>query len=101
VLRGTPYADRLLGLGGDDRLMGAAGNDLLVGGRGRDRLVGGPGADQLVGGPGRDTSDGGAGADVLRMRDGVRDVVRCGAGRDRATVDRGDVVQGCEVVQRG
>lgn len=100
VLRGTPYADRLLGLGGDDRLLGGGGDDLLDGGRGADRILGGAGRDQLVGGPGLDTGDGGPGADALRMRDGVRDVVRCGAGRDRATVDRVDRVIGCEVVRR-
>ena len=108
-LRGTAGADRILGRGGADRLLGLAGADCLSGGTGRDRLEGGRGddtlegglgADLLIGGTGRDLLAGGAGADVIRARDGVRDTVRCGPGRDTAVVDRRDVVTGCEVVAR-
>jgi serralysin len=59
------------------------GNDVLSGARGNDRIVGGPGVDLLSGGDGKD---------VLRAANGTRDVVRCGAGRDRAVVDRKDSV---------
>jgi Ca2+-binding RTX toxin-like protein len=44
--------------------------------------------------------DGGAGNDRISARDGERDRVRCGPGRDTAIVDRGDRVKGCEVVKR-
>jgi hypothetical protein len=91
-LVGTAYADVLRGLGGQDVLLGLGGNDRLYGGRGADRITGGRGLDLLVGD---------AGNDVLLARDGSRDVVRCGTGRDRAIVDRRDrVVPGCEVVRR-
>ena len=67
------------------------GNDVLYGGRGDDRLDGGPGRDRLFGGPGND---------MLRARDGARDVVDCGPGRDTAVIDRFDRVSGCETVRR-
>jgi Ca2+-binding RTX toxin-like protein len=63
-------------------LRGLAGNDLLDGGRGADRL------------------DGGSGNDTLAARDGTRDTVACGPGRDKATVDSLDRVSGCETVRR-
>jgi hypothetical protein len=43
---------------------------------------------------------GGPGNDVLLAADGKRDLVDCGKGRDRATVDRIDRVRGCESVTR-
>jgi hypothetical protein len=82
TLTGTARDDSLDGRRGDDVLRGLGGNDLLVGGAGRDRLYGG------------------AGNDRLRARDSQRDVVDCGPGRDTATVDRKDVVTGCEHVTR-
>jgi Ca2+-binding RTX toxin-like protein len=90
-LRGTARGDRLFGLGGSDVLLGFGGRDCLFGGRGRDTLNGGGGADLL---------EGGAGADRLFARDGRRDRVRCGPGRDLAVVDIEDAVAGCEVVRR-
>jgi Ca2+-binding RTX toxin-like protein len=54
-------------------------------------LNGGAGTDRLYGGPGND---------VLRARDGQRDVVDCGPGRDTAYVDRLDRVSGCETVRK-
>lgn len=109
VLNGTSLADRLLGLGGNDRLLGRAGGDSLEGGAGDDRLLGGGGGDWLLGGPGNDRLEGGAGRDVsvagpgndtILSRDGVREVVNCGAGRDTVIADRLDVVSGCEHVLR-
>jgi Ca2+-binding RTX toxin-like protein len=91
VLNGTNRADRITGgargetirgRGGDDRLRGGAGKDLLLGGRGND---------------------------VLRARDGERDRVSCGPGRDRAVLDRLDAIVdatkrrrkgSCELVSR-
>jgi Ca2+-binding RTX toxin-like protein len=88
-ITGTAGADLIYGLGGNDVLNGGRGNDVLYGGRGNDVLVGGPGLDRLFGGPGND---------VLRARDGQRDVVDCGPGRDIAYVDRFDRVSGCEKI---
>lgn len=88
VLFGGPGRDWIDGDGGSDRAFGGAGADVLFGHEGRDVLTGGRGGDSL---------DGSAGNDTLRARDGVRDRVRGGAGRDRAQLDRGlDRVRGIE-----
>ena len=42
----------------------------------------------------------GAGDDFVHARNGHRDVVECGPGRDAAWADRADVVRGCEIVHR-
>ncbi len=119
-LRGTPLDDTMCGLGGNDNLSGFRGDDRLFGdacGRGilalarsgNDQLNGGPGVDLLVGGrgddvfrpgPGRDTIKGGSGRDRIRARDGTRDRVRCGPGRDAVTADARDRLRGCELVLR-
>lgn len=101
TLHGTAHADRLAGTAHDDVLNGLAGNDILRGGAGNDVLRGGAGNDLLIGGPGRDTMLGGAGNDVIRARDGQRDRVDCGTGRDVVYADRRDVVaRDCERVKR-
>jgi hypothetical protein len=82
-LRGTAGPDRIFGRGATDRLYGFAGNDLLVGGPGSDHMYGGPGNDRL------------------EARDGTRDFLNCGSGRDTAVVDNVDVAKrNCEVVLR-
>ena len=43
---------------------------------------------------------GGSGSDTILARDGARDTIACGAGRDSARVDRKDRVTGCEKVRR-
>jgi Ca2+-binding RTX toxin-like protein len=120
VLRGTAATDvvdglggndRLFGYQGDDRIKGGAGDDVVNGGAGRDRLFGdegndvvngGTGDDLLVAGKGRDQLSGGPGNDRLLAQDGVRDVLRCGAGRDTVSADSVDVVgQDCEVGRPG
>jgi len=78
LLRGSKGADRILGLGADDRLYGLAGNDVIVGG---------PGADKMFGGTGNDR---------LEARDGTKDLVDCGPGRDTAIVDNIDAITSCE-----
>ena len=107
-LTGTRSDDELVGRGGDDCLTGGPGDDVLAGGDGNDRLVAGTGADlargnagndRLIGGPGRDRLEGGPGDDAISAADGQRDLVRCGPGEDRATVDRLDRVSGCERVR--
>ncbi len=106
VLLGGAGADRLSGGTGADRLLGGLGNDLLRGdvgadrlngGLGNDRLVGGRGPDVLVGGPGRNRYSAGPGADRIDSRNGVRETVNCGAGRDRVEADPGDRLRNCEI----
>jgi Ca2+-binding RTX toxin-like protein len=97
---GSAHGDRLTGTTAGDLLYGLGGNDVLLGGQGNDILYGGPGNDLLNGGAGRDRLYGGPGSDVLQARDGQRDVVDCGPGRDTAIVDRLDRVSGCEIVRR-
>ncbi|MBA2461691.1 MAG: hypothetical protein H0V45_08020, partial [Actinobacteria bacterium] len=83
VLRGTRGPDVLRGLGGADLLYGLRGNDVLLGGRGQDRLLAG------------------AGSDVVQAKDGVRDTIACGLGRDVVYADRADrIARDCEVVHR-
>ncbi len=91
TLVGTRRADRLVGTSRDDTLAGKGGNDKLIGGAGNDRLDGGTGRDVLLGGRHNDR---------LHAADGARDVVDCGAGRDRAVVDSRDIVKHCEHVTR-
>jgi hypothetical protein len=84
TISGTAHADRLVGTAYDDVLNGFAGNDTLIGGGGKDILRGG------------------LGNDVIRARDGRRDLVDCGPGRDLAYVDRLDKVsKNCETIKRG
>lgn len=83
LLRGSEGADKILGLGGNDRLYGLAGSDIIVGGAGADRMIGGTGNDRL------------------EARDGTRDVLDCGPGKDTAIVDKIDRVKtNCETVIR-
>lgn len=110
TLVGSARADLLSGLAGNDTLRGLAGADNLSGGKGADTLKGGPGNDSLDGGPGNDTLDGGVGVDhvlggpgrdTIKVRDGVRDFVGCGAGVDTVIADLLDSVpRDCENVQR-
>jgi hypothetical protein len=97
---GTAGSDRLIGGAADDLLYGRGGNDVLRGGAGNDILYGGGGRDVLDGGAGRDRLFGGLGDDTLKARDGKRDLVDCGPGRDTAYVDRFDRLSGCERVLR-
>jgi hypothetical protein len=58
--------------------------------------------DVVRGTRGRDWICAEGGGDVIRVRRGLRDVVRCGPGSDVAYVDRRDVVKhGCESVLVG
>ncbi len=103
-IAGGDAVDTLTGSDADNVLEGGPGGDRLRGGAGSDALIGQGGNDWLTGGAGRDTVLGGAGGDLLGSVDRTEDEVRCGAGRDRATVDggvRGDrVAPDCESVRR-
>jgi Ca2+-binding RTX toxin-like protein len=99
-LGGGSGNDSLDGGIGNDTEQGDAGNDTIVGGKGKDKLVGGPGNDTLTGGGGRDSFSAGPGNDVINSRDGVRETVKCGPGRDTVRADRSDRLSGCERVTR-
>ena len=91
VVRGGPGNDWIRTGDGDDDIRGDSGND---------RLIGSGGSDTVRGGPGEDRVDGGDGNDRLYAADSSRDVVACGAGFDRARVDRADKRIACESVTR-
>jgi Ca2+-binding RTX toxin-like protein len=93
--------NQLEGEAGDDTLVAGDTWSSLDGGVGNDRLLDGAGGDFLAGGPGADTISGGGGDDVVKARDGFRDRIRCGGGRDFVLADRQDVVaRDCERVVR-
>lgn len=98
VLRGTEMADTIKGLKGADRVLGRDGTDEVRGNRGADEVRGGGGPDEVYGGLAEDYLYGRFGEDTLFAKDGARDFVFCGPGRDRAEVDARDRVQGCEVI---
>ena len=78
-----------------------AGCDRLSGGSGPDRLSGGSGSDRISAGSDRDKVIAGSGNDRISVRDGARDTVNCGTGRDRVTADRRDSIsRNCERVSR-
>ena len=109
TIDGTAAGDLIDGAGGGDVIRGRGGHDCLIGSRGRDRLFGGPGRDRLTGGSGGDLLAGGggknaynagSGADLVKAANRRSETVRCGSGVDRARVDPGDTVRGCEQVNR-
>jgi len=99
---GTSEADAINAGAGNDVVFAGAGNDVVRGGAGADELSGGVGGDMIDGGPGSDVIEAGSGSDVVHARDGVRDSVSCGAGRDTVVADRIDLVSAdCERVDGG
>ena len=100
-LSGGAGGDRVVGGAGDDRLSGGGGDDAIAGAGGDNRLTGGGGNDRITTGPGLNRYAGGAGNDVIDARNGRRERVFCGSGRDRVRADRRDRVSGCERVSRG
>lgn len=92
--------DPIYGLGGNDLLRGLRGEDCVYGGPGNDRIAGMDDADLLSGGPGRDDVGAGEGDDRILVRDGKRDTVRCGDGRDTVRADGLDRLVECERVLR-
>jgi Ca2+-binding RTX toxin-like protein len=116
TLNGNLGADRMFAGRGNDRSFGGFGDDVIFAQRGVDESFGGPGNDRLwalaradVRRPGVDTLHGEEGDDVFRTRDGEPDVIDCGAGSDRALLDRVDVIAdattaspngSCEIVKR-
>jgi len=97
VIAGGPGDDDLAGMGNNDTIDGGAGNDAIEGREGNDTIVGGPGRDTLNGDGSQYYEDGN---DTIDARDGEVDSVNCAGGADQAKVDAGDVVAGCEAVDR-
>jgi hypothetical protein len=98
VIFGFDAADRIRGSRGHDCLIGGKGGDRLKGEAGKDRLTGGRGNDVLLGGADANAYDAGPGRDFVNARNGKRELVRCGSGRDRARVDGRDRIRSCERV---
>jgi serralysin len=69
-LRGSEFADTLVGNAVGNDLDGGGGNDILVGLDGNDDLVGGLGDDILLPGSGRDIVNGGPDNDTVDYSDG-------------------------------
>jgi len=91
----------VLGGDGQDALTTGDEPDAIDGGLGNDTVSAGGGADDITGGEGVDTIDGGAGDDVIRVRDGLADVVRCGDGTDTVDADTFDLLAtDCESTSR-
>lgn len=99
-LYGDRGKDRIDGGAGRDRVFGNSGNDRVAGGSGNDRVGGNRGNDRVSGGGGNDQVSGDSGNDAISVRDGRRDRVDCGRGRDRVTADRRDRLRRCERVRR-
>jgi Ca2+-binding RTX toxin-like protein len=99
-LDGGSGKDKLKGQKGDDVLTGGDGNDVLIGGPGKDKLNGGKGNDTLIGNAGKDSLVGGPGNDTINSRDGVKELVKCGPGKDKVRADKKDRLSGCESVSR-
>ena len=76
------------GTSGADVLKGTPGRDVICGYRGNDRIQAGGGNDVILPGPGRDSVTAGAGRDNIDARDGSRDRLKGGPGRDKAKIDR-------------
>jgi Ca2+-binding RTX toxin-like protein len=98
IICGRGGNDIIHGLGGSDTIVGGGGNDRMSGGKKGDVLRGGAGKDRLSGAGGRDRYSGGGGRDTLTARDGVREQVKGGPGRDRGRLDRNDIRRSVEVL---
>lgn len=72
-LRGTKHSDLILARAGADKIRPRRGKDCVRAGKGNDRIL---------------------------ARDGARDRIRCGRGRDVVFADRRDRAKGCERVRR-
>lgn len=96
-----------VGLAAGDALAGTGlggfreSGETIRGGSGEDALIGGAGDDEIYGLGSRDLLFGGAGDDFIESSDGVRDEIKCGPGKDVASVDEKDLVsRDCETVYR-
>jgi Ca2+-binding RTX toxin-like protein len=90
-----------VGGSGNDTLVASPSGAILEGGRGRDRLFGGHAFDLIAPGAGADLVKARGGGDLLQVgRDGARDRIDCGSGRDSVSrPDRFDRLRSCESVK--
>jgi Ca2+-binding RTX toxin-like protein len=104
VVGRPPVLPFLVGGDGNDTLLarGALGA-IIDGGSGRDQIVGSPGFDFLVPGGGPDKVNASGGPDEIEeTRDGNRDQIDCGGGRDAVGKhDRFDSLRSCERTASG
>ncbi len=90
------FGDYIPGHGGNDILYGNAGGDRIEGGANDDTIYGGSGEDLLIGGSGQDQIYGGTSGDIIRVKDGYKDVVDCQGGADNVSNrDPIDVLRNC------
>lgn len=98
---GTAADERFEGSRGGDFFSGLGGADYLQGNGGPDILLGGDGAD-IINARGALRIDGGRGGDKIAVRNGIRDMVDCGAGEDLVRADSADWIRdNCETVKIG
>jgi hypothetical protein len=101
LLLGTDKHDYLNGNDGDDVIRGLGGGDDLYGGDGKDVIYAGPGTDSVTSASGNDVIYGGDGNDFLWSKDGQRDKLYGGKGKDMCTFDKIDYVDSsCEQKRR-
>ncbi len=100
-LYGGSGRDKIYGEFGRDYIAGGSSNDLLIGGPDNDRIFGEGGTDRIRVGSGRNFVDAGSGNDSIESRNGERDRIICGPGRDRVHADRYDLLSDCEIVRTG
>ena len=105
LLLGTDKADEfprpgLDGQDGDDKIRGLGGSDDIFDGSGDDVIYGGDGDDDVFPDKGNDVIYGGDGNDMisaLSAKEGQRDKLYCGEGKDRYFADPNDYVDSsCE-----
>jgi Ca2+-binding RTX toxin-like protein len=90
------FGDYIPAHGGNDIVYGNAGGDRIEGGSNIDTIYGGAGEDVLIGGPHRDKIYGGTRGDIIRVKDGYKDVVNCQGGDDDVSNrDPIDVLRNC------
>ena len=87
-------------LPGPNLIQGNKGNDKIQGGQSAEQIDTGKGKDEVNPGPGEDEVNTGAANDKIDTKDGEKDTVNGGKGRDEATVDKKDKVKNVEVVKR-
>ena len=87
-------------LPGPNTIQGGQRKDVIQGGQSDEQINTGKGKDQVNAGPGKDKVNTGPANDKINTKDGERDEVNGGKGRDEATVDKKDKVKNVEVVKR-
>ena len=84
-----------------EEVVGGSVADTLSGDADSNTINGASGEDDLEGNRGRDELTGGNATDLIRARDGNRDIVACGDDQDIAIVDPKDLVRDCETEDAG